>query len=80
MGVAMSFILGLFLRIFQFISFFSSFFYFFNQKTSVALTGYDFACLFFVSPRTITSGLLGTQFPNLIKNYSQFSFFGDSHD
>lgn len=80
MGIPTFFILVLFLKFFQFFSFFSSFFYFFNQKTSVALTGYGFACLVFVCPRSITSGLLGHGVPNLIKNYSQFSFFGGGHD
>jgi len=80
MGVAMSFILGLFLPIFQLFSFFSSFFYFSNKKTSVALTGCGFACLFFVCPRSITSGLLYRDGTNFIKNYSQFSFFGGGHD
>lgn len=92
MGIAMSFILGLFLRIFQFFCFilkhinksskladkfsvFCHFFYFFTKKTSVALAGYGFACLFFVCPRSITSGLLGHGVPKSIKNYSQFSVF-----
>lgn len=80
MGVAMSFILGLFLIIFQFISFFSSFFYFFNQKTSVALTGYGFACLVFVCPRSITSGLLYSEDTLNLKIPSQFSVFWGGHD
>jgi hypothetical protein len=71
------------------------FFYFFTKKTSVALAGYGFACLDFACPRSITSGLLysedtlnlkitsglfGHGDPNSIKNYSQFSVFGGSHD
>ena len=80
MGIAMSFILGLILRIFQIFCFifrlssffddfyrFFSIFSFFNQKTSVALAGYGFACLELTCPRSITSGLLGTEFPNSIK-------------
>lgn len=47
MGIAMSFILGLFLRSFQFFSAFTSFFYFFNKKTAVALTSYGFVPYFF---------------------------------
>lgn len=80
MGIPTFFILVLFLKFFQFFSVFTSFFYFSTKKTSVALAGYGFARLIFVCPRSITSGLLGTQFPNLIKNYSQFSFFGGGHD
>ena len=80
MGVAMSFILGLILRTFQFFYFifklsvflddfcrFFSIFSFFNLKTSVALAGYGFARLYLTCPRSITSGLLGTEFPNSIK-------------
>ena len=90
MGVAMSFILGLFLRIFQIFCFsfkLSDFLYnfcrfsnFFTKNYPVALAGYGFACLFFVSPLTITSGLLGHGVLKSVKNYPQFSFFGDSHD
>jgi len=80
MGISMSFILGLFLRIFQFFSFFSSFFHFFTKKTSTALAVRGFARLFFVRPRSITSGLLGHGVPKSIKNYSQFSVFGGRHD
>lgn len=97
MGIAMSFILGLFLRIFQFFCFilkninksskltdklsvFCHFFYFFTKKTAQSLMDCGFARLFSVCPRSITSGLLGTEFPKSIKNYSQFSVFGGSHD
>ena len=95
MGFSTFFILGLFLRIFQLFSFFSAFFHFFIKKIFVAFMGYGVVCHFFKSPHTITSGLLysedtlnlkrtsgllRTQFPNLIKNYSQFSFFGGGHD
>lgn len=80
MGVAMSFILVFFTKLFQFFSFFSSFFYFFNKKTSVSLARYGFACLFFVRPLSITSGLLYRDGTNSIKKYSQFSFFGGSYD
>lgn len=90
MGVAMSFILGLFLRIFQIFCFpfkSSNFLYNFYRFSNfpiknypVALSGYGFACLFFVCPRSITSGLLYRDGTNLIKNYSQFSFFGGSYD
>lgn len=92
MGIPMSFILGLNLRIFQFfyflfflsklssfIDYFLSFFSilsFFNKKTSVALVGYGFAWFFAVCPRPITCGLLGNGCLNSIKNYSQFSVFG----
>lgn len=98
MGIAMSFILVLFLRIFQFFYFLSklssfvddflsffTIFLCFNKKTSVALTGYGFARLEFVCPRSITSGLLGNGCLNSIKTYPQFSvflgsFFGIRHD
>lgn len=80
MGIPTFFILVLFLKFFQFFSFFSSFFYFFNKKTSVALAGYGFACLVFACPRSITSGLLYRDGTNSIKNYSQFSVLGRSHD
>ena len=75
MGIPTFFILVLFLRIFQFFYFpskpsiflddfcrFFLFFYFFTKKTSVALAGYGFACLDFVCPRSITSGLLRIEF------------------
>lgn len=93
MGIPTFFILVLFLRLFQFFYFlpkpsiflddfcrFFLFFYFFTKKTSVALAGYGFACLDFVCPRSITSGLLGHGVPKSIKNYSQFSFLGGGHD
>lgn len=93
MGFAMFAILGIFLRIFQIFYFFFnlsifldkfccffSIFSFFNKKTSVSLIGYGFARLNFVRPRSITSGLLYRDGTNLIKNYSQFSFFGGGHD
>lgn len=80
MGIPTFFILVLFLKFFQLFSFFSSFFHFFTKKTSVALAGYGFVRLFFLRPRTITSGLLGHGVPKSIKNYSQFSVFGGSHD
>lgn len=89
MGIAMSFILGLFLRSFQFFYLlffprnrpvFQTVFYFLTKKTSVALTGCGFACLFFVCPRSITSGLLTDGRSNSIKNYPQFSVFGGGHD
>lgn len=80
MGVAMSFILGLILRIFQIFRFipklsiflddfhrFFSIFSFFNLKTSVSLAGYGFARPILTCPRSITSGLLGHGVPNSIK-------------
>jgi len=80
MGVAMSFILGLFLRIFQFISFFFLFLSYFLKKLPQSFGVRAFACHFFKSPLSITSGLLYRDGTKSIKNYSQFSVFGGSHD
>jgi len=80
MGIPMFFILVLFLKFFQLFSFFSSFFHLSTNKTSVALTGYGFARLFFVCPRTITSGLLYSENTLNLKIHPKFSVFGCNHD
>lgn len=89
MGVAMSFILGLFLRSFQFFYLlffpqnrpvFQTIFYFLTKKTSVALASYGFARLYFACPRSITSGLFDHGDSNSIKNYPRFLVFWGNHD
>jgi len=72
MGFAMSFILGLFLRIFQFISFYLRFFAYFLTKSPQTFEACELAPVFVESPRTITSGLLTDDRSNLIKIASQF--------
>jgi hypothetical protein len=84
MGIAMSFILVLILRIFQFFSFFSPFFSKFNINLPSAFEWCAFACHFLKSPLTITSGLLYRDGTNLIKMpvfYPAFSsVFGAGND
>jgi uncharacterized membrane protein YphA (DoxX/SURF4 family) len=80
MGVATSFILGLFLRIFQFISFYFLFFPYFLKKLPQAFGVRAFACHFFKSPHTITSGLLYSENTSNLKITPRFSIFGGSHD
>ena len=73
MGIAMSFILGLILRIFQFFSFLSLFFPYFLQKTPQSLEACTLAPILGVSPHIITSGLLSRDGTNLIKITSEIS-------
>jgi hypothetical protein len=80
MGYSHVFYSSVIFKIFSTFFVFFIFFLLFQQKNSVALTGYGFARLEFVCPRTITSGLLYRDGTNSIKNYPQFSFFGGGHD
>lgn len=80
MGYSHVFYSSAIFKIFSIFFVFFLFFLLFQQKNSVALTGYGFACLEFVCPRTITSGLFGHGVLNSIKNYPLFSFFGGGHD
>lgn len=87
MGVAMSFILGLFLRIFQIFCFsfkLSDFLYnfcrfsnFSTKNYPVALVGYGFACLFFRESTHYNQWTLGTWCPEISKKLpSIFIFWG----
>lgn len=73
MGIPMSFILGLFLRIFQFISFYLRFFTYFLRKSPQSLEERMLAPVFHVGPHIITSGLLDRDGSNLVKIVSEIS-------
>lgn len=72
MGVPMSFILVLLTRIFQFISFSLLLLAYFFKKPLQAFGVRVLAPVFYVSPHTITSGLLSRDGNNLIKITSVF--------
>lgn len=72
MGVPMSFILVLLTRIFQFISFSLLLLAYFFKKPLQAFGVRVLAPVFYVSPHTITSGLLTDGRSNSIKTISVF--------
>lgn len=67
MDKSIAFILCFFSKFFQLFSFFSPFFLKFNKNPPSAFEWRAFACHFFKSPLTITSGLLYRDGTNLIK-------------
>lgn len=84
MDKSIAFILCFFPKIFQLFSVFSSFFLKFKKNPPLTLGRRAFACHFFKSPLTITSGLLYRDGTNLIKMpvfYPAFSsVFGAGND
>ena len=67
MDKSIAFILCFFSKFFQLFSFFSPFFPEFNKNPPSAFEWRVFACHFFKSPLTITSGLLDGDRPFFIK-------------
>ncbi len=84
MDKSIAFILCFFSKFFQLFSFFSPFFPEFNKNPPSAFEWRVFACHFFKSPLTITSGLLYRDGTNLIKmpvfSPAFSSFFGAGND
>lgn len=84
MDKSITFILCFFSKFFQLFSLFSAFFPKFNKNSPSAFERRWFACHFFKSPLTITSGLLYRDGTNLIKipvfPPAFSSFFGAGND
>lgn len=84
MDKSIPFILCFFSKFFQLFSFFSPFFPEFNKNPPSAFEWRVFACHFFKSPLTITSGLLDGDRPFFIKmpvfSPAFSSFFGAGND